>query len=72
VKQNVSPVIFAVILVVVLAVVGFFAYRTFFTDPNYTPIKGAAAEKAYDQGRAKDREMYQRMRSGNKGNGAPQ
>jgi hypothetical protein len=70
-KQSVSPGILAAILVVVLAVIGFFAYRTFFVDPNYTPIKGEQAEKAYNQSRANDREMYQRMRSGAKANGTP-
>jgi hypothetical protein len=60
-EKNVSPGVFIAIIAVVLVVVGVVAYRTFFTDPNYTPIKGAAAEKAYDEGRARDREMYTRM-----------
>lgn len=60
VKKEISPVILIGAVVAVMAILGFVAYRTFFTDPNYTPIQGAAAEKAYDDARAKDREIYRK------------
>jgi hypothetical protein len=47
---------------VILGLLVFGTYKMFFTNPNDTPIKGAAAEKAYDQARATDRERFKKMR----------
>ena len=61
--KNIGPGAIIGAIVVVIALIGFVAYQFFFSDPNYTPIKGAAAEKAYDDAKAKDRDMYKRVRA---------
>lgn len=61
-KKEVSPAVIISIIVVALAAVGFFAFRTFFTDPNYTPSKGAQADKEYAERRNASRQNMRAYR----------
>jgi hypothetical protein len=70
VKQNVSPGIFAAIIVVVLAVIGVVAYRTFFGNPYATPLQGDANMKAFQEMQARSA-IHQHMNEGG-GRGAHQ
>ena len=49
--KQVNSGVFIAIIAVVVIVVGIIAYRSLFSNPDDTPIKGAQAEKKYDEER---------------------
>lgn len=60
-KKNIGPGVLIAAAAIVIGIVGFFAFKTFFTDPNDTPLKGAEGEKKYSEQR---RGQAQRMQAG--------
>ncbi|MDX1931126.1 MAG: hypothetical protein SFU56_00830 [Capsulimonadales bacterium] len=60
-KKEIHPGVIIGAIVVILGVVGFFAFKTFFTDPNYTPLQGAEGQRKYIERRSKDAEIYKKI-----------
>jgi hypothetical protein len=52
-KKEINPGILIAAVVALALIIGFFAYRTFFTDANYTPLQGAEGDRIYSENRKK-------------------
>lgn len=65
-KKEISPSIIVAAIAVVVLIIGFLAFRTFFQNPYISP-NSAAAKKAYADNRARDAAMYQRLGRGGAG-----
>lgn len=60
-KKEVSPAVIGGIIAVLVVVIGFIAFRTFGQNPNVSPNSTADIKK-YQEGRARDAEIYQQTR----------
>jgi hypothetical protein len=50
------------VFAIATVLIGFIVYRTLFSNPNDTPIRGVAAEKAFEARQAVDYRHFQMSR----------
>lgn len=69
-KKEIPPGMIIAVLAVIVLVIGFFAFRTFFSNPNYTPLDDPEKMKEYQAAKQKSAQNWQQATRGGGSGGA--